>query len=777
MISKMSTWLYALAPKGLVCLLGAGVVLGGCISDEPLPGNETYVPEGTLTAIFTLTVPDLSAVSRAPGEGESVAPGENMENYIDLPSQDYRFLFFDNAGKYVETLEVRSLVKMADVDYDLTTTYLVEGVISQDLAHKSGVKVMALANWGDYYIPRDPGETTIQDICKAQGSEFEYTLKSKLPSAEERIPMFGITNSQSFTFDASTHQAKMDPVCLLRAYSKIEVEASFEGYSDLEKCELTGVTLAGYNDRGFKAPVGVTSHDDYVASTETGALTSSSLPLNIPAGHETESTVNFIKRDGADNTYILYLPEYQNLTVDGNRRDRCAAMKLFFKVPDRAGNIHEEQAPLEFKYYSDISPDMKEGNYFNISRNVWYKYHVNKSPTALRVDLQPFALAELNPSFGLSRDKDGNIMVRDENGKLIKVIPYTPGVDAKLEDIEIGGMSYVQVWFNDVLQFREFVDDKGRPTGERQDFLASGWNFYNKDGVMTRCFVFDQEKDAADLDPIPDASGNYINNVTGTFLVFDEFSNLIEKYENATESENWTSGTGGTQSVWTVYVDGRDDYYKIYYDDPATGNPPLQTIMIVYAVTGSEADRDRILTVLTEEGDANLSKEYFTIDTGVIDRQRAVQVYEEQDNVKFLRYVFLNDGGYQVMHVNSIAGSEIIYDWDYYSPDGWRFSGFDNNHRGYDNCNVYSRYDEWGNLISRSIDATYDPESFEGKHNTELMVVDNREEYDPVTKSQVMIIMLRQRKNDGSWDWTDAGWKDQYKIWRNGEKEVLPDLE
>lgn len=773
----MSTRLYASASKGLFCLLGAGVVLSGCVSDEPFPGNGSYVPEGTLTAIFTLTVPNLSAVTRAPDEGESVAPGENMENYIDLPSQDYRFLFFDNAGKYVETLEVRSLVKMADVDYDLTTTYLVEGVISRELALKSGVKVMALANWGEYYIPRDPGETTIQDICRSQGSEFEYTLKSKLPSADDRIPMFGITNSQSFTFDPSTHQAKMDPVCLLRAYSKIEVEASFDGYSDLDKCELTGVTLTGYNKRGFKAPAGVTSHDDYVAATETGALTSSGLPLNIPAGHESETSVSFMKREGADNTYILYVPEYQNLTVEGNRRDRCAGMQLFFNVPDRVGNIHEEKAPLEFKYYSDLGPDMKEGRYFNISRNVWYKYHVNKSPTAIKVDLQPFALAELNPSFGLSRDKDGNILVRDENGKLINIIPYTPGVEAKLEDIDIGGMSYVQVWFNDVLQFREFVDDKGKPTGERQDFLASGWNFYNKNGVMTRCFIFNKEKGESDFDPGPDASGNYTNNVKGTYLLFDEFSNLIEKYENATESHNWTSATGGTQKVWTVYVDGRDDYYKIYYEDPAGGNPPLQTIMIVYAVKGSVADRDHILTVLIEEGDANLTKEYFTTGNDVVEDQRAVQVYEEQDGLKYLRYMFLNDGSYQVLHVNSITDGEILYDWDYYTPDGWRYSGFDHNHRGYDNTNVYSRYDEWGNLISRSINASYDADRFEGTHNTDYMVVDNREEYDAATNSQVMIIMLRQKKSDGTWDWTDAGWKDQYRIWRNGEKEVIPDKE
>ncbi|MDE7159490.1 MAG: hypothetical protein K2O24_01400 [Muribaculaceae bacterium] len=745
-----------LAARGLISVCAVGVLAGGCTADDfGSGGAPSAVPEGTLTAVFTISIPALSATTRA--DGESTAPGEHWESYIDLPSEDYRFLFFDKEGKFVETLQVKSISKASDDEINLVSTYYVEGYITQELAHKSDVKVLALANWGEYYIPREPGVTTVRDICESQGGVFEYTLAGQMPSPDNRIPLFGVTDPQTFIFNQFTHQAQMDVIHLLRAYSKIEIDATFNGYSDPGGCRLKEVTLSRHNTCGFKAPTGIEFASHYVSSS-FGDLTSSKIPLHIPAGCESGESVRFVARPDDRNAHILYVPEYLNLTADGAPRDNRAEMHLTFEVPDRKGNLMEESALLEFKYYSDLGEGMKEGQYFNIARNVWYRYNVRKSPTNLIVDLQPYALAELRPDFGMERDRDGNILVRDENGKLIKVIPYEPDETALLKDIIIGDMSYVEVMFNDVLRFREFYDAKGRPTGERQDFLRTGWNYYDENGRMTRCFIYDTPKTAA-------TEKDQTRREKGKYMLFDRFANLVEQWAGSTENADRTAGAGGTKTVWTKTDAANPDLFKIYYLDYENGKVPLQTILVVYDVKDGEKDTDRILTVLVEEGDATLWKDHEEIANALGEVQEVVEVYEKTDAMpRLLRYRFFTDGSSQTFSYNSSAGR---YDWDFFSIDGWRAAGFDNNHAGYDNLNVYSCYDQWGNLISRSLEATDDAKATHATHNSSKMIVDS------YLKNGKTYIKLRQRKSDGDWDWTDAGWRDTYVIDADGEKEVI----
>lgn len=414
------------------------------------------------------------------------------------------------------------------------------------------------------------------------------------------------------------------------------------------------------------------------------------------------------------------------------------------------------------------------------------------------VDVQPYAQVVLNPDFGLTRDEEGNILVRDKNGKLIKIIPYDPSINASLKDIVIGDMSYVEVAYNDVIKFREFLDENGVPDGRRQDFLTTGWNLYDKDGYMTSCFIYDTALNPNDIVTTPQV---------GRYMEFDNLSNLILEYDHCTESDDRTSykPNTGTKLVWTKakilnpqtgseeevelnnsYFNSHDieeipDSYKIYYKSYDDGKTAMLTILVVYEVKNGKKT-NKVLTVFTEEGDVTFDKVHVQVDTDVIGHQEGVEIYQIENGQKpVLKYLFFNNGAYQAYYLySSVNADPQVYDWDYYHEDGYRFSSFDHSHPRYDNRDVYSQYDKWGNVISRSVDATDNSGSLGTSHNTEKMVIDNYIlSSDTIIngkecKAGAMIIKYRKRTSDSSdFYWGDNDWTPTYCINQDGSKIVL----
>ncbi len=751
---------------GAVALAALSVLLGGCRADEPLPGEDGYVPDGVKTAVFSLSIPSLTPVSRGDGATEA-SEGESYESFIDVLGDDYRFLFFDTDGKYLETLQVESLTMDSTDPVDLVTTYRVEGIISDDLAHRSGVKVLALANWGDYDLPRVAGVTTIQDICRHQGATFDYALQSDgqgvFPSVARRIPMFGVTDPQTFRFDPTTRRAEMDRIDLLRAYAKIEVISQFTGYSTVSKCSLKAVTLSRHNAAGYNAPSGIDCASDYVNSTAIGGWNPAKPnAVHILDGVKSDTPVRFVPRATEQGTYVLYVPEYINLTPDGLPASDRAEMELTFEVPERDGStMRTEKDRLEFKYYSDLGGQVKEGEHFNLCRNVWYRYTVTKSPTRLIVDMQPYAPVELNPEFGLTRDPDGNILVRDANGKLINIIPYDKDkIKAKLAEISIGDMSYVEVRFNDVLNFREFLDKDGKPNGRRQDFLKTGWNIYDKNGSMEYCFIYDD----------PDAPGPH----TGTWMYFDSTDNLLERWEHTRENEDRFTFDKNYGIKTVKYEASAQDADMVYISYLNGGTWEIkQSILTVYDVLNGKTDKTHILNVVIEPGKVHLAKEHKTMISDTEDgsqgqKVEVVEVTQKVGGVDVLRYRYYSDGGHAVFSHTS----DGKYDWDYYDPEGFRFSGFDHAHDGFGGVAVYSIYDRWGNLLSRSLEASETKDHTQGKHNPDKMIVKN----EPAPGSDAIIISIRASKDGTTNEYdfsTESNWIEAYKVFPNGDKEVM----
>lgn len=424
---------------------------------------------------------------------------------------------------------------------------------------------------------------------------------------------------------------------------------------------------------------------------------------------------------------------------------------------------------------------------------------VNATSIDVVVDVQPFAQVDLNPDFGLTRDENGNILVRDKNGKLIKIIPYDSTITPSLRDVEIGDMRYVEVAYNDVIKFREFVDENGVPDGRRQDFLTSGWNIYSKEGNMTSCFIYETEMEPNATVTAPQS---------GKYMEFDNLSNLILEYDGCIESSDRTScdKSTGEKVVWAKAavknpdsgeeeeieidnsyfnnkesVDDIPDSYKIYYKSYDGGQTAMQTILVVYEVK-NEKKTNKILTVFTEEGDVNFEKTYVNITSDVIGQQEGVKISQvENGKAPITKYCFFNNGAYQVYYLySSVDANPLVYDWDYYHEDGYRFSSFDNSHPRYNNKNVYSQYDKWGNVTSRSIEAEDKSETADTSHNRKYMVIDN----DILSNDTVineteckkgdMIIKYRKRKpNSNEFYWGDDDWTPTYCVSPDGTKKVL----
>ena len=130
-------------------------------------------------------------------------PGEGYENYIDIPGNNFRFLFFTADDKYIGRVRVESVVPTATLAS--SKRYYVLGGIDKDLVDDivgKSVKIVTLANWGnDNYekLGLVKGETTIADVCKS--GVYEY-VSGYFPSPLHPIPLYGVTNAMTLNFDA-----------------------------------------------------------------------------------------------------------------------------------------------------------------------------------------------------------------------------------------------------------------------------------------------------------------------------------------------------------------------------------------------------------------------------------------------------------------------------------------------------------------------------------------------------------------------------------------------
>lgn len=390
----------------------AATIATACSSvDEPAIAPDRDPQRAT--AGFLLSVSGVQSgerASRAPGAlGDAYDRGEGYENYIDVYSSDFCFLFFSDDNLFIGKLDVTSVLPVED--FNSSKTYSVVGDLSQAIVDAGSVRIMALANWHHNYPDlTDLAGKSLDDVLNdIASSRYSFDPSMSLPSESNTIPLYGITNLMTLDYDA-INCAHIGTIHLLRAFAKIEVLNSASSIDD-----ISSVTLTRYNTAGYRAPRGIRSKDDYVHGNYDLDYTDANIPAGVTEG------VNLpFERSASNprNSFIVYVPEFINAGKDSLDRARIHInfSKDHAEIPD----------VVEFKYYQapQGQPEL-EGQPFDILRNYWYRFTVTKRrDLTVEVILVPYAESVLNPDFGIEPPVD------DDNIKF-----YEPVLNERFDDI------------------------------------------------------------------------------------------------------------------------------------------------------------------------------------------------------------------------------------------------------------------------------------------------------------------------------------------------------
>ncbi len=543
--------------RNILGYLTLGLMATGCTgADEPVPGVD--VSHGAQVS-FKIAMNDGSTregmpisspakESRTPGDGP-YEEGVGYENYIDIKGNDFRFIFFNIDDTYAGELEVTSF---APTSYSPgARIYNVTGIVKGEIASLTDFKLCVLANWGSYpsLAIGDPLDRIWSDATAI------FNRGDGTVGADKLIPMYGIKEFSGIEFlpDGFT---PLDIVRLLRAVAKVEVSLDNSVYP------VESITLTRVNATGFKAPKDVRWQGDYVHGSYHPDYANTP---NIPAT-EVETEVLLYPTDASKRAFTIYVPEFDNRTVDADRRTRLRVRYESDKVNDKF---------IDFKYYHDPAPGYNIGDPFDLLRNYLYRFEVSQKSVELDldivVDIQPYAEVELKPDFGLERDDEGYIIVRDKNGHVVKYI-RTDGAELTLELMDMPGFGVIMGVFDSKRRALIGYLLDGRSlyfnyADEHQTTFIS-WEIYSLEDENLPATHLEEEY-------ILDAATTYPDNAATTYTpafchnFYDHKGRLIERFsypDNATFEKRQHKGDGGKQLVgYTGAIYGAKEI--TYYDD------------------------------------------------------------------------------------------------------------------------------------------------------------------------------------------------------------------
>lgn len=370
---------------------------------------EDKIPEGGSSKKLSLgfyinvgEVEDASTnISRAtPTDGE-YDPGAGYENFIDLEGGDFRIYFFSVDNKYISTF-TNPVIERVDIQNSPSSkTYVartsIEGKDMIDQITNGPTKIVMLANWRGQY-PDDasliPGVTTIDDLVV--NATISYGTESWGPvlDYDHRIPLYGVMQFPGVNLVPVMLNLTGVDLHLLRAFAKVEVIQSEESAVNIES-----VSLSRHNNKAYCAPLGVYHQSQYIKHTYGGDYTDSP---SIPSGAltNTELKLPFYTDENGLRHFVIYVPEYKNT---GDNMMHADQTHLNIKLEN-----DNRKYEVEFKYYQvppALSGTVKEGQYFNLMRNFWYKFEVSKKISDVDMDIQvdvlPYGIVDLRPNFGL----------------------------------------------------------------------------------------------------------------------------------------------------------------------------------------------------------------------------------------------------------------------------------------------------------------------------------------------------------------------------------------
>ncbi len=369
--------------------------------------------ESNIQAVFTLDLGDTANENtRANVTSGEYETGSGLENFIDFSRKDFRCFLFNKDNKFIKAPEAVGIQNIEGNKY--TIRMQLENTEEVTSALSTGCRFVVLANW-DIYADPVPGITTIQQLCAANEAKFMFSQQKTELSADNLIPMYGVTEFESGVpdFIAGKETSELGTIYLLRAYAKVEVNVNFVDFA--ETPVVNSVSLTHSNNKGYKAPANVTKQSDYV----TGSWLTDYTPVHIPGG-ATDIALALTKEESSGH-YIAFVPEYRNVNDEKEPLDTRSRIKIRFTIGDIAAGGREVEQEIDFHYTDNPPAGATPGQHFDIARNNWYKFNVTARGKDIvwTVDVIPFTHVELKPDYGLERDEfTGYIVGKDRQGRV-----------------------------------------------------------------------------------------------------------------------------------------------------------------------------------------------------------------------------------------------------------------------------------------------------------------------------------------------------------------------
>ncbi len=567
---RLFYYILNLVMAALVLTVGA-MAVQSCSGSDCEPKVEPGGMQGSARLGFTLTVSDAAIPagsgvrSKATPSDGTYDPGSGYENYIDIDRNDFRFLFFSSESRYLGDIDVTAIVPVgSEAGYK---RYVVSGTLPSEMTAVADFKVCVLANWKEYPVlsPGDHLEKVWTD------GNAVYDFGDGTVSELQPIPLYGIKEFSGVVMTPG-QDVSLDNIHLLRAYAKVEVNLDNTIYP------VKSISVTRVSSKGYKAPAGVDVEKKYVHNAyEKDYVNTPHIPV---AGVLENIPLRLVSGDDAmvqsNRKYVIYLPEYDNKSADAT----VARMKITYSDPA----IRE--AYVDFKYYKATGVHAKD-EAFDLLRNYWYRFNLTQGPVDLtvKVDVQPYAKVVLRPDFGLERDEEGYIIVRNNKGEVIKYI-RTDGAELTLGPVDMPYYGVIQAVF----------DSKRRALlGYLPDGRMVYWNYNGEDqntSDMTSWEIYTGGDGTVDVHldedyiKVPDGKDDdhiyHIDPFTQSF--YDDKGRVIRRYVyNDNEAFESRTDDGGGNAVELVGYTGdkygskeiiyKDRNGKIYCRITVTVNP------------------------------------------------------------------------------------------------------------------------------------------------------------------------------------------------------------
>ncbi len=284
--------------------------------------------------------------------------GSMYENYINVNS--YRIYFFDTNNKYIARFIPSKTVMAEATEY---TLYSVEGEVPEDVLRRASnnamdFKIVVLANWKKYKEPEAGSE--LGTICNADWAQFEILNFFGLDE-DNLIPFYGVNEYEDVPVQYGGTITLEESIPLLRAMAKVEVVLNKEDELNTEEMSFSNVTLHGYNSKGYCAPMnGAYPQNGHIGLHLVG---------NKNEDNAIENTISFLQTQSDKETWIAYVPEYDNTSKGAN----AAYIELRF-------DIQTETDKKDFViHFADVQTDIEKTS-FDITRNHLYRFNVTIDP-------------------------------------------------------------------------------------------------------------------------------------------------------------------------------------------------------------------------------------------------------------------------------------------------------------------------------------------------------------------------------------------------------------